>query len=103
MSRFSIDCIAFKALHKNSLIGFADIVIRELHLTIHDVSLHTKGAAKWASPPGKPRIKDGAVLTGDDGKVLYSPVLEFEDRATRDAFSAAVWHAVERFAPEAVA
>ena len=88
--KHSIDCIGFKAIRKGTLVGFAEIVIRELRLTIHDITLHQKGDARWATPPGRPWIKDGAVVTDADGKVQYSPVLEFESRETRDAFSAAV-------------
>ena len=55
------------------LVGIADITIRELQLTIHDVSLHSKGASRWASPPGRPWIKDGAVVTDADGKNPIQP------------------------------
>ena len=92
--KHQIDCVGFKPMRKGKLVGFADITIRELQLTIHDVSLHSKGASRWASPPGRPWIKDGAVVTDADGKIQYSPVLEFESRETRYAFSAAVWRAV---------
>jgi hypothetical protein len=98
--KHQIDCVGFKPMRKGSPIGFATITIRELRPTIHDVTLHERGAAKWSTPPGKPLIKDGAVVTGSDGKVQYLPVLEFGDRATRDAFSTAVWRALEAFAPE---
>lgn len=33
----------------------------------------------------------GAVLRDDKGKIRYAPVLEFESREVRDAFSAAIW------------
>ena len=100
--KHQIDCTAFKPLRKGSLIGFCDITIRELRLTIHDVTLHQKGGSRWASPPGRPWIKDGAVVTDANGKIQYAPVLEFEGRAVRDAFSEACWRAVVAFAPEAV-
>jgi hypothetical protein len=37
----------------------------------------------------------------DTGKVQYWPVLEFDSRAVRDAFSAAVIRALLEFAPAA--
>lgn len=52
--------------------------------------------------PGKAQItSDGAVRRDERGKVLYASVQEFQDKATRDAFSGRVCEAVVRFAPEA--
>ena len=95
--KHQIDCVSFKPLRKGTLVGFADITISELKLTIRNVTLHQRGDSRWASPPGCPWIKDGAVVIGDDSKVVYSQVIEFADRGTRDAFSQAVWRAVEVF------
>jgi hypothetical protein len=95
--KHQIDCLDFKPYRKNTLVGFADIVIRELRLVIHDVTLHEKGDARWAVLPSRPWVRDGAVVTDANGKVQYFPILEFEDKETRDAFSAAVWRAVEAF------
>jgi hypothetical protein len=92
--KHSIDCLDFKPRRKNTLIGFADIFIRELRLVIHDVALHEKHGARWAALPSRPWIKDGALVTDETGKVQYSPILEFDGRETRDAFSVAVWRAV---------
>jgi hypothetical protein len=101
--KHSIDCIDFKPLRRGTLVGFADIVVRELKLTIRDVALHRKGESRWISPPGRPWIKDGAVVVGEDGKIQYSQILEFANKGTRDAFGQVVWRAVEAFDPESVA
>jgi hypothetical protein len=97
--KHTLACLDFKALAKNTLVGFARIRVNELKLVIHDVTLHRRGEAHWASLPAKPQIKDGAVVIDPDtGKAAYLPVLEFEDRSARDAFSHAVWEAVlERY------
>jgi hypothetical protein len=42
--------------------------------------------------------RDGAVVTDEKGKTAYAPVLEFANRAASDAFSEAVWRAVEAMA-----
>ncbi len=93
--KHTVDCLDFRPLAKNTLVGFARIRIRELKLIINDVTLHQKGAVRWAGVPAKPQFRDGALVTGDDGKLAYVSVLEFEDRPARDAFSAALWRAVE--------
>jgi hypothetical protein len=84
----------------NTLRGFCTIVVPELHL--HDIAVHTKGDSRWASLPAKPQVgRDGTVRKDNRGKPLYSPVLEFTDRETRDAFSHRVIEALEKFAPQA--
>jgi hypothetical protein len=93
--KHNVDCLSFRAFSKNTLVGFAKICIRELHLVIHDVALHQKGDARWAALPAKPQMRDGAFVSDDNGKIAYFPILEFETRETREAFSAAVWRAVE--------
>ena len=100
--KHSIDCVGFKPLREGTLVGFADVTIAELKLTIRDVTLHQKGSARWAIPPGRPWLKDGVAVTDADGKIRYSQIIEFADRGTQNAFSAAVWKAVLDFAPEAV-
>jgi hypothetical protein len=40
-------------------------------------------------------VRDGVVVTDEAGKVAYVAGLEFESRAAGDAFSDAVWRAVD--------
>jgi hypothetical protein len=89
-----ITCQDWRPLHRNTLRGFAIINIKELRLTIRDVACHEKNGQRWAQPPAKPQIKDGTLVTDTAGKLQYSPVLEFDSRAVRDAFSRAVVAAV---------
>ncbi len=95
MSKLTVRCNDFRALRRNTLQGFAVVTIDELKLTIRDVAIHQKGDARWAQLPAKPQVKDG-VLVKDaiTGKVAYATVMEFTNRAVRDAFSAAVIAAV---------
>jgi hypothetical protein len=99
--KHSISLVSFRAVAKNTLVGFATIRIDQIRLVVHDVALHVKGASRWAQLPARPEVRDGALVIGDDGKVQYSITLEFEGgRAVRDAFSAAVWAAVITRHPE---
>ena len=99
--KHAIRCRGFRAHAKGTLVGFALIHIRELKLTIHDVALHRKGDARWALLPAKPMVRDGRhVADAATRKPQYVPILEFDDRETRDAFSAAVWRAVIDEHPE---
>jgi hypothetical protein len=101
MSKLSVSCRAFHPLHRNTLRGFAEIRIDELCLSIRDVALHQKGDARWAQLPAKPQVRDGALVRDDSGKVQYIHMMDFDSRAVRDAFSAAVINAVLEFAPAA--
>ena len=103
MSKLTITCDAWRGLRKNTLLGFATVTIGELELKVHDVAVHQKADRMWAALPARPWVQNGAVVTGADGKVQYSTILEFSRREVRDAFSNAVIRAVlERF-PDALA
>ena len=100
--KHSISCHAFRPLRRNTLVGFANI--NELRLEICDIAIHVKGNSRWAQLPAKPMIdKDGvAIRDRETGKISYSTIFEFTDRATRDAFSHAVIEAVLRVFPDAL-
>jgi hypothetical protein len=97
--KLSIQVTGFKRFEKGTLVGFCEIIIRELRLKVHEVAVHEKGDARWAAMPARPWIRDGALVLGDNGKAQYSPLFEFETREVRDAFSAAVWRALLAFEP----
>jgi hypothetical protein len=98
MTKLAITCESWKPMEKNTLKGFASVNIGNLALQIHDVAVHQKDGRMWAALPARPWIKDGALVVDETGKPQYSPVLEFDRREVRDAFSAAVIRAVrERF------
>ena len=89
-----IVCKKFSPLERNTLRRFAEINITDLGMTMRDVAIHTQNGSTWASPPSKPQIKDGAVVTDNAGKIRYTPIIEFGSREARDNFSAAVIAAV---------
>jgi hypothetical protein len=73
-----------------------------MHLRILDLAVHQKNGKRWASLSAKPQIdRDGNVRRDDRSKVAYTPVIEFTDRATRDAFSARVIASLLEFASAA--
>jgi hypothetical protein len=93
-------CRNFRPLRKNTLLGFAEVHIRELDMTMKDIAIHEKNGSRWAAPPARPQFsKDGAVIRDDAGKIAYSPIIEFPSRASRDRFSQQVIDAVLVRAP----
>jgi hypothetical protein len=102
MSKLSVIVEGFTPRHSNTLRGFVTVLVPELHLRIYDIGIHTKGESRWCGMPAKPQIqRDGTVRKGENGKTLYTPVLEFTDKETRDAFSHRVIAALLEFAPSA--
>jgi hypothetical protein len=102
LHKLTVRVDAFKPIRSNTLFGFATVTIPELHLKIIDLSVHQKNTSRWIGLPGKAQItRDGSVRRDERGKVAYTPVLEFTDRATREAFSARVIASLLEFAPAA--
>lgn len=103
MAKMTVVCTGWRALRKGSLLGFAQVRIDELALSIIDVPVNASHGKVWASPPSKPGIKDGAVVIGDNGRPQYFPVFKFDRDEVRQAFSDAVVRAVRERFPDALA
>ena len=97
MSKYSVTVTAFRPFEKNTLRGFVSVRINELRLNVHDLCLHEKNGRKWVALPSKPMLdKDRNPIQDDDGKPKFSPILQFDDRDTANAFSTQVIEAVDR-------
>lgn len=95
-----VQILEWKALNRNTLRGFAKIKLGALR--IHDVAVHTKDKRSWAQLPAKPQINaDGSARKNQDGKIQYSPLIEWETREASDRFSASVVAALEESHPGA--
>jgi hypothetical protein len=87
-SRLTVRVEAFKPLRSNTLFGFADLVIPELRLRIREAAVHESHGKRWVGLPAKPQVtREGTVRRNERGKIEYSAILQFTDRATSDAFS----------------
>ena len=104
MDKFTLECIEFQLLERNTLVGFAAIRISVMRLTILDVALYTKGEARWAQLLSKAQLRDGMLVRNPQGKTQYVPVLEFDPPGVRNAFvvSAVLDHDPQALDAEAV-
>ncbi len=92
--------LEFRPLAKNSLIGFAKVEFPS-GLIISDVTILTGERGPYAMPPSKPMVgRDGTVMKGDDGKVKYSPIIEFASKEIRTRWPDAVIAAMKVAHPE---
>ena len=92
--------IAFKAVHKNSLRGFASVELPS-GLRITDCPVLTSRGKAWATLPSKPVLDRDGKQVEVSGKRQYAALLEWRDRDLADGFSAAVVALVEAEHPDA--
>jgi hypothetical protein len=100
--KFTVKIESFTRRRSNSLYGFADLMIVELHLRIREATIHQARGRRWIGLPARPQIdRDGAVRRDDRGKIAYVPVLQLTDRQTSDAFAARAIEALLERYPQA--
>ena len=87
--KHTVEVENFRPHRSGTLYGFVTVFIPQLHLRIHELTVHEKNGQRWVGLPARPQLtKDGSVRRDDQtGKTLYANILEITDRATRDAFS----------------
>ena len=100
MSKLTLQCVGWKPLRRNTLVGFAEIRVAAMRLTIADVAIHDKGTARWAALPAKPQMRDGVLVRDDAGKGQYVQLFEFDNGEVRNAFSRAAIAAVLELHPD---
>jgi hypothetical protein len=99
-----LQLIEWRPTRQNTLIGFVTVRIEPLGLVIRDVTVHRNGDSAWIGLPGKLQVdKDGRVLTDDQGKRKYTPVVEIPDREVRERLAAAVIALVKARDPQGLA
>ena len=74
---------------KNSLRGFLSLILPS-GLVLNDCTYHQKDAARWIGLPARQ-------YTAADGKLSWSPVVEFASKEERSVFQTAALEAVDRF------
>lgn len=91
-----VTILGWNPLVRNTLRGFAAIRLGA-GLKINDVAIHRHENGKcWASMPSKPVIlANGTAKKGDNGKAIYTPILEWVSKDMRDRFSDSVLTALE--------
>jgi hypothetical protein len=94
----------FRPLNKNTLRGFADVVLPLTRLCIRDVAIHKIGDRCWINLPSRPMLnKDGSPMLNNRGKPLYFAFLRFTDEAAHLQFERAVIAALRAAHPHVLA
>lgn len=93
--------LEWKAIERNTLRGFAKVKLGAL--VISDVAAHTKNGTSWAQLPSKPQItREGIIRKSAEGKALYTPIIEWDNRDSANRFSASVVAAINEAHPGAI-
>lgn len=82
-----------KLIQRGALVAVVGVQIGKL--VLHDVQIFASNGRVWINSPSRPQIRDGQVVKGDTGKVLYVPVVEWTDRESRERFQHSVIAAFE--------
>jgi hypothetical protein len=100
----SVQIEAFRPMLKNTLRGFADVILPVTRLVIRDVAIHQIGNRVWINLPSRPMTnKDGSPMLNDRGKPLYLAFLRFTDEAGHRQFERAVIAALRATHPHVLA
>ena len=92
----------WRPLRKGSLVGFVKVEMPS-GMILNDVTILSGDRGAWASPPSKPMIdRDGLAMKDANGKLKYSPIVEFASKEVRERFSNAVVEALRAIHPEAL-
>ena len=92
----------WKPLQRNSLQGFFTLHMAS-GLVLHECSFHQKDGKSWVGLPGKPQVtSEGKHRTDQNGKRLYTPVVEIPDKEARARFQTAALAAVSTLLGEGV-
>jgi len=77
--------IKWKPLVRNTLRGFADVRLPN-GLIVREIPVHETHGRRWAALPSKPQIDRDGQLRRVDGKIAYTPVLEWDSRELREGW-----------------
>jgi hypothetical protein len=89
--------LSFKRFERGTLRGFADLLV-DGSLVLLGCTLHERNESRWVNPPGRPQLDSRRQLvTADDGKIKYSPVIDFVDGKARTRWSDAAVEAIDAF------
>ena len=84
-------CVGWKTIRKNTLVGFADILLPKAGLVLVECSYHEKPEGAWVNPPAKEIRDSSGTRTG------WKDTVTFQDRDARRAWSDAAVAAVNEW------
>jgi hypothetical protein len=84
-----VRCESFRRYAKNTLQGFAVLVLPQTGLRISDCPVHEKNGASWVSFPARP-------YQSADGTTAWARLIDFIDAESKRAFQLAAMAAVRQ-------
>ncbi len=91
--------LAWRPVRRNTLRGFAHVQLGRA-LAIKDVAVHWGCDRTWVSLPGRPVLDPaGYHMRGNNGRLVYLPILEWTDPVTAKRFAEGVIEMIDRDHP----
>ena len=85
----------FRPMAKGALKGSV-VLTSPSGLVLKDCAVMNSNGRLWIAPPARPQIdREGRVRKGENGRTLYTPIIDFASKEARDRFQAAAVAAVE--------
>lgn len=95
----SVEVLAFTLVDRGALIGFCDVLIPALHLTIYGCGVFHGPRGPFVGLPQRPVLdREGRQRTDSASKKMFEPVIGWP-RTVADRFSAAVLAEIDRRYP----
>jgi hypothetical protein len=82
-----IVCEEFKPFRRNTLVGFAVLLLPDLGLRIRECPVHRQGDRRWIGFPGRQ-------WTDQQGNKQWANLIEFLDGVDREAFQTGAVEAI---------
>lgn len=93
--KLQVEIAEWKPMERGTLLGFVNVRIPAMRLTIRDCTVNESHGRRWIGLPGKAQIDGNRELVKRDGKVQYTPTCAFDSKEVGDAFSVAVLAALD--------
>jgi hypothetical protein len=95
--------ISWRPVRSGKLLGFASVELLGIGLRLFELPLFAGTNGPWAALPRKARLdREKRQRLDANGSPEFEPVAEWKDRASADAFSAAVISVIRAAYPDAL-
>ena len=91
-------CTDWRKCERNSLRGFANVLILDVELHIRDIAVHEMNGRQWAQLPARPQLDQNRELVRDErGKIKYATILTFDSNEAAAEFNEAALKALQDY------
>ena len=91
-------CTDWRKCERNTLRGFANLLVPMIGLHIRDVAVHEENGQRWVQLPARPQLDENRELIREEnGRVRYATILAFDSTEAASEFNDAALTALQDF------